>query len=1566
MTPAQRRHYAAQQQSALDRAHNAAAQLQAWFRANRTRKALAGQRSLVSTEPAKARGARGRLRDLLANHGKRGMSAKRMSRLTGCQFTHLALRPNNRPVCFGAVRFPTSKRVPAKWACIGPSTDEEQVDTLVRCLLQTWRMPQPRVIISIVGCESDAELERSMKAQHRLVFIRGLLRAARTTHAWILTSGKSGGVDGIVGRSVMDDRDAGAETVCLGLAAWDEVELHEEMEVKPNGAVFDYNLPSTAARVGLGLGSSSSFGLAGGEDLDAPSPQLTARVLAEQQRAAAFERAFESGVSSARQRRPLDANHTHFLLVDDPEGVRGSETELRAKLELALCNYRGGADHEREQSDLKSSSHHDLRVETPGVVLVVGGGLSTLGAVLRALSHRRPVIALVDSGGAAEHLALAWQLVHDLELQRQRQQQQQHASQRSARTPGEPSIGGRRVHHRAKVVSPRSALGIGEVDTDAESGRADDANVEHTPGGAGGGGGVRLDSAAALALLVQALQRDQLFDALMPTEQQQMAYASMLLRCCDLGRRLEGANREAQLSFFRTSSDVEGRNNELDVVIEQAILSDCEHTTDAIHHVRSAAPLHVCSPPLAAVRYVQRASSSSRSPRPHYRSTLSPCRPLSGVIRPSSPISSSAPRRAILRALRPPLRRHCRLPPCPATTGARPVRSRWSRLFLSITPKQSTWCSIGVCERVHATRACSMQHVATVPPAPLRPVPSHSPPTGFPPCLLRRLWGDCRADRYRLMTSEMREMLRIDTPGILLVIGGKNDSTLKSVHQALLHRRPVIALVDSGDAAEHLWLAYEATRTYGPGAGFQLMRRLQADSKFVARVPGDDPTYVSSYVSKLIECCAASRRHEALKARGSGGGQSGGTLSFFRGDVEGNRLEDVIKDAMLASSAMAEHADLSAGMKLLCKLMPKNSSHDPLSSYEFHLTERLAVMRARLKQQPSDAGGGDRGANENGELPVRRRRNQRESCTAQVVLPELAATPYARSMRTAISSASAKDAKAAAPRSFLRATPPCTPSDPSVGDAIAKKVTIIGDRVADEACTPYGRTPCGAPSSRAERTPSQASRSRPAAGSSQRGRRAVSLTPGESPMRFSSDKCTRLHPSVKMQLGQYVASKTMSTVANGLFSLGAHRIDLRPEWRDLMMWAVLMGNQPLARLLWERTSEPTRAAIMASRACHRLKMARGEKYDDQLEQQADEYENWAIGVLDAVDERNEAKRLLEQVPSVQLNLGCEGGGAGAGGGGWGHGKQRRGGSSGSSGGVALRPVYMWQRSVLDEASQDTTCLRFVAHKHCQYVLTSYHNSSDVLSGGGRVRISESAAWPEILLTIFSCGLATSCLHLQPTAGEARPTAGPAAASARGDKRRVSWLPFRTSERLSGGGSGAQSADENDSDSSDDESEEEYDADYFDTPDDRSLFNQQQGRAQRSRGLVAKLRVWWAAFSIPRVRFCLHAACLVFYLLVLTTHIGGGVTGWNGRAPRQYTGQLSPKLWTFAWELPQWCSGCSGWDMYELLVELLGWLITFSRWVEEAYQLSVSGSLGAYLSNGCKPSLACPRSPHSTL
>ena len=60
--------------------------------------------------------------------------------------------------------------------------------------------------------------------------------------------------------------------------------------------------------------------------------------------------------------------------------------------------------------------------------------------------------------------------------------------------------------------------------------------------------------------------------------------ATELIKICELGRKKEGANKSAQLRFFSTSEDVEGANNDLEVEIEEAILSDCEKTINAIHH----------------------------------------------------------------------------------------------------------------------------------------------------------------------------------------------------------------------------------------------------------------------------------------------------------------------------------------------------------------------------------------------------------------------------------------------------------------------------------------------------------------------------------------------------------------------------------------------------------------------------------------------------------------------------------------------------------------------------------------------------------------------------------------------------------------------------------------------------------------------------------------------------------------------------------------------------------------------------------------------------------------------
>ena len=45
---------------------------------------------------------------------------------------------------------------------------------------------------------------------------------------------------------------------------------------------------------------------------------------------------------------------------------------------------------------------------------------------------------------------------------------------------------------------------------------------------------------------------------------------------------------------------------------------------------------------------------------------------------------------------------------------------------------------------------------------------------------------------------------------------------------------------------------------------------------------------------------------------------------------------------------------------------------------------------------------------------------------------------------------------------------------------------------------------------------------------------------------------------------------------------------MRANFTDLMMWAVLSGQHEMASFLWEKTSEPIRAAVMASQLCQRL------------------------------------------------------------------------------------------------------------------------------------------------------------------------------------------------------------------------------------------------------------------------------------------------------------------------------------------------------------------------------------------
>ena len=88
--------------------------------------------------------------------------------------------------------------------------------------------------------------------------------------------------------------------------------------------------------------------------------------------------------------------------------------------------------------------------------------------------------------------------------------------------------------------------------------------------------------------------------------------AELLPKVKEMGRAQVGANKSEQVKFFHSTQELGGEQKELDVVILEAILADCDSTVDAI--VR-ALPTTSTRPPLHS---------------PPHPASAAPTRPLDG------------------------------------------------------------------------------------------------------------------------------------------------------------------------------------------------------------------------------------------------------------------------------------------------------------------------------------------------------------------------------------------------------------------------------------------------------------------------------------------------------------------------------------------------------------------------------------------------------------------------------------------------------------------------------------------------------------------------------------------------------------------------------------------------------------------------------------------------------------------------------------------------------------------------------------------------------------------------
>ena len=302
-----------------------------------------------------------------------------------------------REVKFGSFRFvsggpgsPTVKfvRVP----------EQQDASSIVGLMIATWELPPPRALISIPATCGNTESEPPLPASLLLRLERGIAEALRATNAWLVTGGLERSAGAIAaGRACQyaQEQNPGSSAVCIGCVPWNGLRVHADLDELPNGHVLRVR-PTAASRdddddesprspPSMKRNTPRDFEASeDGEALTTPQPELAIEA----------ENVDEARENSWDQHNDpcneLQRNHSHFVMVDGPNVI-----PLRRRVERYISD-----------EDISSDA-----IQTPKMVLVVGGDLAVLRTVRNALNPKDvstgtsvPVLVAAESGGAARDI----------------------------------------------------------------------------------------------------------------------------------------------------------------------------------------------------------------------------------------------------------------------------------------------------------------------------------------------------------------------------------------------------------------------------------------------------------------------------------------------------------------------------------------------------------------------------------------------------------------------------------------------------------------------------------------------------------------------------------------------------------------------------------------------------------------------------------------------------------------------------------------------------------------------------------------------------------------------------------------------------------------------------------------------------------------------------------------------------------------------------------------------------------------------------------------------------------
>ncbi|XP_055084911.1 transient receptor potential cation channel subfamily M member 5 isoform X2 [Periophthalmus magnuspinnatus] len=236
----------------------------------------------------------------------------------------------------GDIDFMGPTKTRGRFVRVTSSTNPVQI---YRLLTEDWGLAPPHLVVALVGGDEVAQ----MKPWLRDTLRKGLVKAAQSTGAWILTNGFRFGITKHLGQAVRDHSLASTSSkvrvVAIGIAPWNMIHNREAL-LQAKG-----DEPAAYKPQDLPHGSVYS----------------------------------------------LDSNHSHFVLVEEDPKKAGATSEMRVKLlkhiSLQRTGYGGTGSF-----------------EIPVLCLLVHGEPRILKRMCKGIANSTPWLILAGSGGVADIL----------------------------------------------------------------------------------------------------------------------------------------------------------------------------------------------------------------------------------------------------------------------------------------------------------------------------------------------------------------------------------------------------------------------------------------------------------------------------------------------------------------------------------------------------------------------------------------------------------------------------------------------------------------------------------------------------------------------------------------------------------------------------------------------------------------------------------------------------------------------------------------------------------------------------------------------------------------------------------------------------------------------------------------------------------------------------------------------------------------------------------------------------------------------------------------------------------